>query len=298
MNRLTVFTPTYNRAYIINRLIDSLLNQTVFSFSWLVIDDGSSDNTEELFAAFQKKKIPFDFRYLKTKNGGKQRAINWAVSMIDTEYTFIVDSDDYLVPDAIEKVLNWINNKEIDNHFAGVSGVKGIDINTPVGNKKLLFAEDYVDATNLERKKYGLELDMAEVYKTDILRKHPFEVYENETFVPEATVWDLIALEGYKLRWHRDIIYICEYLEDGLTNKSWELLKNNPVGYAKLFNLQLITNEKRKRKTCIQMVCSLILAHRWDLIFKSNAPVMALLCTPAAFVLSLKRKEQFKKYVK
>ncbi len=298
MNRVTVFTPTYNRGYVIHKLIDSLLRQTVFDFSWLVIDDGSDDNTEEIFSKLSESEMPFEIRYTKVLNGGKQRAINRAVSLIDTEYTFIVDSDDYLVPDAMEKVLSWINDKGIDDSFAGVSGVKGTNTLTSVGNRKHRFSGGYVDATNLERRKYGLELDMAEVYKTEILRRYPFEVFENEKYVPEATVWDRIALDGYKLRWHQDIIYICEYLDDGLTKGSWRLLKNNPVGYAKLFDMQLLTNNKGKWKICIQMVCCLILAKRWIFIFKSNNPFRAVLCTPAAYFLSLRRKSQFRKYIK
>jgi len=298
MNRVTVFTPTYNRAYIIDRLIDSLLNQTNYSFSWLVIDDGSNDNTEEIFKEFEEKEIPFSFKYLKIDNGGKQRAINMAVSIIETEYVFIVDSDDFLVPDAIEKIIRWINDEEIDENFAGVSGVRGIDANTAIGNKTFCFDCGYVDATNLERKKYNLECDMAEIYKTEILRKHPFEVYENETFVPEAIVWDQIALEGYRLRWYQDIIYICEYLEDGLTNSSWALIKNNPVGYARMFNMKLKTNNDNKWKNCTQMVCYFILAHRWDMIFQSNAPIRAMICSPVAYMLSLRRRIQFKEYVK
>ena len=296
MNRVTVFTPTYNRGYIIRRLIDSMLNQTVSAFSWLVIDDGSDDDTEAIFKKFSTEKIPFDFKYMKIENGGKQRAINLAVSIIDTEYIFIVDSDDYLVPNAMEKVIKWINDEDIGVDFAGVSGVKSTDGLTPIGNKTICFDTGFVDATNLERKKYNLELDMAEIYKTDILRNYQFKIYKNESFVPEATVWDQIALDGYKLRWHQDIIYICEYLEDGLTNNSWKLLKNNPIGYARLFNLQLKTNETSKWKACMQMVCCLILAHKWMYIFKSNDPVKALLCTPLATILSLRRKIQFRKY--
>lgn len=298
MNRVTVFTPTYNRGHIIHKLVNSLLHQTVFDFRWLVIDDGSEDDTEKIFSELRNTKPPFELRYIKVPNGGKQRAINKAVSLIETEYVFIVDSDDYLTPDAMEKVLSWINDNDIDDGFAGVSGVKGTDAQTPVGNRKHLFPGGYIDATNLERKEYGLELDMAEVYKTEILRRYPFEVFENEKFVPEATVWDRIAQDGYKLRWHQDIIYICEYLTDGLTKGSWRLLKNNPVGYARLFDTQLSTEKKGKWKICLQMVCCLILAKRWNLIFKSNDPLRAVLCTPAAWLLSLRRKMQFHKYVK
>ena len=145
MSRVTVFTPTYNRGYIIHKLIDSLLHQTVFDFSWLVIDDGSEDDTEEIFNKLSESGTPFELRYIKVVNSGKQRAINRAVSLIDTEYIFIVDSDDYLVPDAMEMVLSWINDKGVDDSFAGVSGVKGTNAQISVGNRKHWFSGGYVD---------------------------------------------------------------------------------------------------------------------------------------------------------
>ena len=297
MNRVTIVTPTYNRGYIIHRLIASVLQQTDDNFKWLVIDDGSSDNTEAIFSDFQTGHPAFSFMYVKTENGGKQRAINLAVTMVDTEYVFIVDSDDYLVPDAIGKINQWINDKEIDEQYAGVSGVKGFDPQTPVSGKEIHFASGYIDATNLEREQHGLSADMAEVYKTDILRKYPFEVFPGEKFVPEATVWDLIAKDGYKLRWHEDIIYICEYLPDGLTGQSWKLMRDNPMGYAKLFNTQLMTQNNKSWKTCLQMVTQLILGHHWTHIFKSSTPGKALICTPAAFLLSLRRRRQYKENI-
>ena len=297
MNRVTIVTPTYNRGYIIHRLIASVLQQTDDNFKWIVIDDGSSDNTEAIFRDFQKGYPAFSFMYVKTENGGKQRAINLAVTMVDTEYVFIVDSDDYLVPDTIGRINQWINDKEINEKYAGVSGVKGFDPQTPVSGKEIHFASGYVDATNLERGKYGLSADMAEVYKTDILRKYPFEVFPGEKFVPEATVWDRIAKDGYKLRWHEDIIYICEYLPDGLTGQSWKLMRDNPMGYAKLFNTQLMTQDNKSWKTCLQMVTQLILGHHWAYIFRSNNPGKALMFTPAAFLLSLRRRRQYRENI-
>ncbi len=299
MNSVTIFTPTFNRGYIIQRLIDSLLKQTVYAFKWLVIDDGSTDNTADIFNDLIKKELPFPIQYLRVENGGKQRAINRAVELIDTDYIFIVDSDDYLVPEAVEKVMKWINDEAIDDSFAGVSGVKGFNEKKPVGDNLIKMPNGYIDATNLERNKYGLSADMAEVYKTEVLRKYPFQVYPGENFVPEATVWDQIAADGYKLRWNEDIIYICNYLEDGLTKQSWRLLKDNPMGYARLFDMQLGYTQDKKASwnKALQMTTCFILAKHWTSIFTSNDPIRALICSPVAAILSLKRKYQFKKYI-
>ena len=99
----TVFTPTYNRAYIIEKLYYSLQRQTFRNFEWLVVDDGSSDNTEELFSRFQKE-APFSVRYIRVENGGKHRAINVGVKNAKGRLFFIVDSDDHLLEDALEKI--------------------------------------------------------------------------------------------------------------------------------------------------------------------------------------------------
>ena len=297
MNRVTIVTPTYNRGYIIRRLIESVVHQTDHRFSWLVIDDGSTDDTSNIFSDLQDNNLPFQFKYLRIENGGKQRAVNKAVSLVDTEYVFIVDSDDHLTPDAVRKINQWINDKEIDEHYAGVSGVKGIDPKTPVSGKEIHFPEGYIDATNLERDRYGLSADMAEVYRTEILKMYPFDVFPGEKFVPEATVWDQIAYDGYKLRWHEDIIYICEYLPDGLTKQSWKLMRENPIGYAQLFNTQIKCQETADWKTVLQMTTQLILGHHWEYIFKSNAPVKAFICTPAAYLLAKRRKKQYRQYI-
>lgn len=299
MNSLTIFTPVYNRKVLLIRLLESLCDQTSNSFTWLIIDDGSTDGTESAFnEAVAEKNPEFRIRYIYKENGGKQRAINDAVSIIDTEYIFIVDSDDILVPDAIEKVLEWINEPVIDKRFAGVSGVKGnFDGRALSGVPN--FDGDYIDCTNLERKEYNLHADMAEVYRTDILKKYPFEVWPEEKFVPEALVWDKIAEHGYLIRWHKDIIYLCDYLEEGLTKGSWKLLRDNPMGYAMLFehNCAYSKNKIGKVKNIIMMDSCLILASNLNYLTRSNYKYIGLALLPLGFLLSLRRKKQFKKYI-
>lgn len=298
MNKLTIFTPTFNRAYTIDRLYKSLLNQSSHDFEWLVIDDGSTDSTKEYFSELLLRKQDFPIRYIYKENGGKQRAINDAAKMVESEYTFIVDSDDFLTEDAVEKVLEWINDPEIDEKFAGVSGIKANMKGQPL-NGEPVFDGEFVDCTNLERLEYNLNADMAEVYKTEILRKYAFEVWPTERFLPEALVWDSIAQDGLKLRWHRDIIYLCNYQSDGLTKGSWKLLRDNPMGYALLFdhNACLSQTMKSKVKNAIQMDSCLILAGNIKHIRKCKNYLLGLLLMPAGYLLSLRRKTQFKKYI-
>ena len=122
--KITVFTPTYNRAYIIEKLYHSLQRQTFKDFEWIVVDDGSEDETEDLFKKIQKDKNLFEIRYIKQKNGGKHRAINKGIEIAKGELFFIVDSDDYLIDTAL-KTITEIEESIPENEkkqFAGVCG--------------------------------------------------------------------------------------------------------------------------------------------------------------------------------
>lgn len=213
---LTVFTPTYNRANLLKNVFNSLNNQTCYDFEWLVIDDGSIDNTELVVKSFEIKN--FSIRYFKQKNGGKHRAINHAVKLANGNFFLILDSDDELRDDAIEKIqrfCNQIYTLPNYNEFAGVAGERiSRDGKLLCGGGTKNY---FVDATNLQRKKYHLSGDMAEVYKTELLKKYPFREFKNENFLTENTVWDKIAEDGYKIRWFKEPFYVCDYLNDGLT---------------------------------------------------------------------------------
>lgn len=227
---ITIFTPTYNRAYILENLYNSLKGQTCKDFEWIVIDDGSTDNTSEILAEWMRDDRDFDMICHTVENGGKHRAINKAVRIANSNAFFIVDSDDYLLPEAVEKANKWFSTIENDDEFAGISGLKGYSADKPVGGFGS-FTGEYVDATNIQRYLYNLNDDKAEIYKTEILKKYPFPEFEGETFVPEPVVWDHIARDGYKLRWYNEVIYICDYLEDGLTASGNRKFINNPKGF-------------------------------------------------------------------
>lgn len=236
---ITVFTPIYNRKYCIETLYESLKRQTYNNFEWIVVDDGSTDNVAQLFEAWMQEENDFDIIYVKVKNGGKMRAVNKGVKLAATPAFFIVDSDDYLTDDALELLLMWFKDIE-NNNFAGVSGLKKI---------KTIDAEydfDYVDATNFERRKYNLVIDMAECYKTDILKKYPAPEFENETYLSPSVVWNRIAKDGYKLRWFNKVIYIAEYRADGLSAAGLANLVNSPVGWGQL--IQLAVEYKKDEK--------------------------------------------------
>lgn len=231
MNTLfcTVFTPTYNRADLLNDLYSSLLNQTFSDFEWIIVDDGSIDNTKETVYRFiQEKKIKI--KYHKVVNGGKHRAINIGLDLSCGKVFAIVDSDDKLTDNAIEKINSYFREIEHSNKkFCGVSANKGFNENEMIGTT---FTERYVDAKSNERGKYNISGDKFEVYYTAILKKYKFPTFDGENFLSEIIVWNRLAKDGYLLRWFNDTIYICEYLDDGLTSNNLKILAKNPQGYA------------------------------------------------------------------
>jgi glycosyltransferase involved in cell wall biosynthesis len=228
---ITVFTPTYNRGYIIENLYLSLKRQTNRNFEWLVIDDGSTDNTKDLFDQYIAEENDFKIIYKRIPNGGKHRAINLGVKMAQGELFFIVDSDDYLTNTALEKIIAIESCIEASQKetFCGICGQRGYSENKMIGTS---FSGDCLDATALQQAKYGITGDKAEVYYTAVLKKYPFPEFKNEKFLTECVVWDKMAFDGYKLRFFNDIIYICNYLPDGLTANANKAFIDSPKGWG------------------------------------------------------------------
>ena len=236
MELITVFTPTYNRAYTLEDLYQSLQKQSCFCFEWLIVDDGSTDNTEEIVSTFLSDKNSFKIRYYKKENGGKHTAINVGIELAEGSLFFIVDSDDTLSPDAIEKLFSWEKSISDQPQFAGISGNKGDLQGNLLGTT---FCGDTIDATNLERKEKDILGDKAEAYYTHILKQFPFPVIDGEKFMTENMVWDRIAAAGYKIRWFNDVIYLVEQRDDGLIAQGNARYANSPKGYAQ-FILQTL----------------------------------------------------------
>ena len=228
---VTVFTPTYNRAYILGDLYHSLQRQTCMDFEWLIVDDGSADDTKTLVASWQGEENPFPIRYVYQENGGKCRAINRGLKEADGRLFFTVDSDDYLTDDAIEKVIRWDGELPKDGHFCGYVGNRGI---TPTQTPNRLFPGGYLDGTALDRYDQ-VDGERAFVFYTEIHRKYLYPEFPGEKFLTEAVTWDLMAHDGYKMRFYNDIIWIWEYKDDGLTRAGYRVFLENPQGTGLFF---------------------------------------------------------------
>lgn len=247
--KITVFTPTYNRGYIIENLYKSLKRQSFFDFEWLVVDDGSIDNTEQLFNKWKNENNSFPIRYYKVKNGGKHRAINFGLDKAKGELFFTVDSDDYLTDDALEKVNTWELNLDKNKKFAGIVANRGYEKNKTINN---YFSEEYLDLdlmqmyTYTENGKRVLSGERALIFYTDIHRLYKYPEFDGENFMTEAVTWNRMANDGYLVRYYNDIIWIFEYLEDGLTKAGNKLFLNNPRGYILWLKEKSIFEHKNK----------------------------------------------------
>ncbi len=232
--KITVFTPTYNRAYIIETLYRSLQRQGYRDFEWLVVDDGSADNTQELFEAWSKEDNPFPIRYFKKENGGKCRAINYALERAKGELFFTVDSDDYLTDDALEKIVAWEAELPKDQKFCGIVANRGT---SPTETPCKLFEGGYLDGSAFTRYELndGNQGERAFVFYTEIHRKYLYPEFPGEKFMTESVTWDQMVHDGYKMRYYNDIIWIWEYKTDGLTKAGYKVFLDNPRGTALFF---------------------------------------------------------------
>lgn len=228
---ITVFTPTYNRGSLLYRLFNSLCRQTYKKFEWLIVDDGSTDNTEEIvdeFSTFVSNRADVDFsiRYYKEANGGKHRAINFGVKVAKGDLFFIADSDDKLPDNSLQIVASQWEPICGDTSFAGVCGLDATFSGKLVSHR---LVSNVIDCNSLDaRFRMGMKGDMKEVYRTKALVEFPFPEIEGERFCPELLVWNRIG-EKYKLRYFNKVIYLVEYQETGISSNILKVRMLSPV---------------------------------------------------------------------
>ena len=278
--RITVFTSTYNRAYIIDELYNSLKKQTFIDFEWLIIDDGSTDCTYEKVKNWSADNTKFPIRYYKFENSGKQKEINKALDLARGELFFTVDSDDLLTADALDKINQWEKTIPQCEKFCGFAGSDG-DMTGKAINP--IFSEEYVDATFFNRyAETGMFIghDRPWVFYTDVHRQYRYPEFEGEKFIAEAVVWNRMAKDGYQIRCFNDVIYLIEHQEDGYTKKISQILIQSPKGYG-LWKAEQMSFLKygflRRIKEYYIFYCDLQNKYHWRDIAKyiqASAPVM------------------------
>ena len=233
---ITVFTSTYNRAHLLPRVYESLCKQTFRDFEWVIVDDGSVDDTKSVVDQLTMDNGQLiSIRYLYQKNSGKHRAINRGVKEARGELFLILDSDDTLPPDSLELINLYYQQIKDDASFGGVCGYMAHHDGTIIGHGCDV---PVLDTNSIDlRYKYHVVGDMLEVFRTDVLREIPFPDIDGEKFVPEALVWNRIACK-YKLRVFHEVVYYRDYLDGGLTDKIVKIRMKSPIAsmmtYAEL----------------------------------------------------------------
>ena len=221
---LTVLTTTHNRSILLKRCYESLYHQTCKNFEWLIIDDGSTDDTEAVVQKLKTGETSFSIRYVKKKNGGKHTALNYSHPYIRGRYLLMLDDDDILTPDAVRTALDDWEIYETNSKIGCISYQKGIlDTKAPLVDWS--GTEPIISNTIDFRINANRGGDCAEVIRTEMFKKYPAPIFEGEKFLAEDFLWVNSAFE-YDTVYIKKVIYLCEYRNDGLTkNKNANRLK-------------------------------------------------------------------------
>lgn len=245
---LTIFTPTYNRLETLERLYESLLQQTNKEFEWVVVDDGSTDSTNQYLENIQKDALIVTRHYTQ-KNSGKMQAYNVGLSKAEGDYFICLDSDDYLTNDAVQKINESLSRIDKSRHI-GIVGLKR-HIN---GNNVGTGMPEGVTETTLQNlyNIHHFKGDTLIVYDTAVAKKYLFPQIDGEKFIPESYIYDQLDNEGLLMIMNY-AVYVCEYLDDGYSKNFNKNLHDNPQGFM-LYNRQrigLATTWTAKLKACV-----------------------------------------------
>jgi glycosyltransferase involved in cell wall biosynthesis len=211
---ITVLTPTYERARRLRRLYESLVSQTANDFEWLVVDDGSSDETPTVMASLIDE-APFPVRYLRKENGGRHTAINLGVREARGSLCAVIDDDDWYAPSALERLRFHWDAIPDPQRFAEVQGLCMTPDGTLVGSAypEEVFDSDYFDLTQV----HNVTGDKLGMIRTEVLRRFPFPEQFSGSFVDERIVWNRISA-SYLTRGVNEFVGYKEYLETGISS--------------------------------------------------------------------------------
>ena len=293
MEFLTIFTPAYNRAHTLIRTYDSLCAQDCKDFIWLIIDDGSTDNTASLVKSWSSKENGFKIQYIYKKNGGMHTAHNTAYENIHTELNVCIDSDDRLALDAVKKIKNtW--EKVKDKGYAGLIALDSDFSGNIIGKG---FPEGMFETTLGGYYASGGTGDKKLIYRTEIIKSvSPYPVFPGEKYVGLVYKYTLID-QKYKLYVLNDVICEVEYQSDGSSRTMWNQYLKNPKGFAFLRKnaMQFPTSKRRLIKDCIHYCSSSQIAENKHYIKESPQKLLTILCTPLGWMLTYKIRKKAKK---
>ncbi|WP_025663549.1 glycosyltransferase family 2 protein [Aquimarina megaterium] len=286
MKTITVFTPTYNRAYCLHKCYESLIKQSNQDFVWLIIDDGSSDNTKELVTSWiNENKIDIQYHY--QKNLGMHGGHNAAYRLIETTLNVCIDSDDFVGEEAIQKILDSWETIKDKPEYAGLVGLDADESGAIIGTK---IPEGIKETTMYELYNTHKVLgDKKLVYRTEVVKKYPpYPIFEGERFVPLGYLYQLID-QDYKLLPVNEVFCVVEYMVDGSSMNMLKQYRRHPRGFAfsRKSRMQLATNFKDKFKNAIHYVSSSLFIKNGSFLKESPKKITTILAIPFGIVLNL-----------
>lgn len=271
---LTIFTPTYNRSDKLSRVYESLKCQSCNDFEWLIVDDGSTDDTEEVVNCFLQEDI-ISIKYVKQDNSGKHVAHNTALNYAEGKFFFCVDSDDWIKEEFIDRFVEEISNSECHGFIAYKMDIDGNLLSE-------VFPDQLKESSLFELSEvYHCNGEFSLIIKTDIAKVYKFPVFKNEKFLGENVIYDKIG-EQYKFKLIDQVATVCEYQENGLTNNLNEIMKRNPAGYC-LYFMQRIDMQASLRHRIItagKYNCFCILAGSQKSEYKGKHKKLLFLLKP------------------
>ena len=286
MKHLTVFTPTYNRAYCLPELYESLCQQTSKDFVWMIIDDGSSDDTGNLVNSWMKE-AKVEIQYLYKENGGMHTAHNTAYENIKTELNVCIDSDDQMTCNAVELILKFWN-KNNDTKYAGILGLDIYKDGRIVSSRK--FPEGVNSGKYFElRGKYGLVGDIKFVYRTDIIRKYmPYPVFQGEIFTPLGYKY-LLVDQHYDMLFMNEALCIVEYRQDGNSHNLIKQYFRNPRGFLEERKVRMrksYTLRERFQNT-VHFITSKLILGELNIFSENKNILLTIVAAPFGFIYYL-----------
>lgn len=276
---LTIFTPTYNRAYILPSCYESLCKQTSMDFEWIIVDDGSTDGTKSLVEEWIKEGR-IKIKYIYQENGGKHRAHNNGINLSSGELFLCLDSDDILVEHAVGFVVEKF--RHIGKN-AGMIALKGFKNGSVVGTT-MPKSVKHTSMFDLYHK-YGFRGDSLPIFKTEILKSYLYPEIEGEKFITEAVIYNRISL-SHQLILVDEIIYECDYLPDGYTRNIRKIIKENPQGYIVYYKEIMVMScgIKEKVKSIINYIALNLHANNNKIIKHSPKRIITAVLFPIGYL--------------
>ena len=287
-NILTVFTPAYNRADLLKRCYDALKNQTDRDFVWLIVDDGSKDNTRELVNQWLSETNEFEIKYFYKENGGLHTAYNIAVEHMNTELCVCIDSDDYPSHNCVELIKRCWDNRDKSKEYAGIFGLNYTPDGVLIGGEIDNYEE--INIVDWTMGKYPVKKgDKKLVVRVDLYKQgFPMKVFKDEKNFNPNYVNILSGIDKPYISLNECLCYV-DYQETGMTNSMLWQYYNSPNSFAEIRLLYLSFENAPlmfKIKHGIHYCSSCILAKRKNFIRCCPNPALVTMCLPFGYVLS------------